>query len=237
MAHPSLQPLGDLSWIVRWSDDSRETTRQITALAQRALQEFADERIDVVPGLATLTFIATELADDDALRARIEALLQATSTDAADAVRIIELPICYDSDCSPDLTEVARHAGLSTDEVIARHLAAEYLVAMLGFAPGFPYLRGLPPELAMPRRASPRLQIPAGSVGIAGTQTGIYPQATPGGWQLIGRTPTPLFALDQTPPALLQPGDRVRFRRIDTAQFKTLQSAALHETAAKGGTR
>ena len=102
---------------------------------------------------------------------------------------------------------------------------------MLGFAPGFPYLRGLPVELATPRRASPRLKIPAGSVGIAGTQTGIYPQATPGGWQLIGRTPTCLFALEQTPPAFLQPGDRVRFRRIDATEFAALQAAA------QGGTR
>ncbi len=222
----SLEPLADTAWIVRWDDDSFETTRQIAALAQRAMQVFKDESIDVVPGLTTLTFISAGITDDEALRARIEQLLRETSIHTHDNSRIIELPICYDGEFGPDVDEVARHAGLSTDEVIARHLRGEYLVAMLGFSPGFPYLRGLPPELATPRRATPRLQILAGSVGIAGTQTGIYPQATPGGWQLIGRTPTPLFTLEQSPPTLLQPGDRVCFRRIDAAEYVALQEAA-----------
>lgn len=229
---PSLAPLADTAWIVRWENDSLETTRQITALAQRSMRVFAGESIEIVPGLTSLTFIGAEFADDQRLQARIEQLLSESSTHAHDDSRLIELPICYDGEFGPDLDEVAHHADLGPDDVIARHLAAEYLVAMLGFSPGFPYLRGLPPELAAPRRASPRLKIPAGSVGIAGTQTGIYPQATPGGWQLIGRTPACLFALDQSPPALLQPGDRVRFRRIDTAEF-----TALQEVGAKGPAR
>jgi len=230
---PQLVPLADTAWQLRWTGEPElATTRQITALAQRSMQVLQDEQIEVVPGLATLTFIPARLADDDLLQARIEQLVRESSAQGQDSARIIELPICYDGEYGPDLPEVARHAGLSSDEVIARHLQSEYLVAMLGFSPGFPYLRGLPPELATPRRATPRLQIPAGSVGIAGTQTGIYPQATPGGWQLIGRTPARLFALDQSPPALLQPGDRVRFRRIDATKF-----IALQEAAAKGAAR
>ena len=230
---PQLVPLADTAWQLRWTGEPElATTRQITALAQRSMQVFQDEQIEVVPGLATLTFIPARLADDDLLQARIEQLVRESSAQGQDSARIIELPICYDGEYGPDLPEVARHAGLSSDEVIARHLQSEYLVAMLGFSPGFPYLRGLPPELATPRRATPRLQIPAGSVGIAGTQTGIYPQATPGGWQLIGRTPARLFALDQSPPALLQPGDHVRFRRIDATEFISLQ-----EAAAKGAAR
>jgi inhibitor of KinA len=223
---PTLAPLSDTAWIVRWENDSWETTRQITSLAQHGMSVFADERIEVVPGLTTLTFIPMGFTDEDWLRTRLEQLIHETATSAAEESRLIEVPICYDGEFGPDLHDVAQHASLSADDVIARHLGSEYLVAMLGFSPGFPYLRGLPPELAAPRRATPRLKIPAGSVGIAGTQTGIYPQATPGGWQLIGRTPTRLFALDQTPPVLLQPGDRVRFRRIDAAEYAGLQDAA-----------
>lgn len=228
---PSLQPLGDTAWQLRWPDDSLQATRQITALARAALKSLAADKIEVVPGLVTLTFTAAGLVDEDVLQAQIEKLLQETNLDAYETTRIIELPICYDGDCGPDLDEIARHTGLSRDEVIARHLHGEYLVALLGFSPGFPYLRGLPLELATPRRATPRLQIPAGSVGIAGTQTGIYPQATPGGWQLLGRTPVRLFSLNQNPPSLLQPGDEVRFHRIDAAEFAALQSSAEKGTA------
>jgi inhibitor of KinA len=219
---PLLFPLGDTAWQLRWPDDSLQSTRQITALARAGLKFFAADKIEVVPGLATLTFIPAGLVDEAVLHARIEKLLQEADAAVADPARVIELPICYDGDCGPDLDEIARHTGLNRDEVFARHLGGEYLVAMLGFSPGFPYLRGLPPGLATPRRATPRLQIPAGSVGIAGTQTGIYPQATPGGWQLLGRTPTRLFALDQASPTLLQPGDLVRFRRINEAEFTAL---------------
>ena len=108
-------------------------------------------------------------------------------------------------------------------EVIARHVAGRYRVAMLGFAPGFPYLLGLDPRLTVPRRADPRARVPAGSVAIGGMQTGIYPEALPGGWQLIGRTPLGLFDMRATPPSQLQPGDRVRFEAIDTARFDELQ--------------
>jgi inhibitor of KinA len=107
-------------------------------------------------------------------------------------------------------------------EVIARHGAAAYRVAMLGFAPGFPYLLGLDPALAMPRRADPRLSVAAGSVAIGGLQTGIYPQALPGGWQLIGRTPLTLFDLRAASPSMLQPGDQVRFRAIDRHEYDRL---------------
>jgi inhibitor of KinA len=225
---PSLKPLGDIAWQLRWPDDSLQTTAQITALTREALQAFAADKIEVVPGLATLTFIPTALVDEEQLRTGIEQLINAVDLETSHSPRVVELPLCYDGDCGPDLDEIARHANLSREDVIERHLDGEYLVAMLGFSPGFPYLRGLPPELATPRRATPRLQIPAGSVGIAGTQTGIYPQATPGGWQLLGRTPTRLFSLDESPPTLLQPGDLVRFRRIDAADFARLQAAREH---------
>src|SRR4051812_44924756 len=124
----------------------------------------------------------------------------------------IEIPICYDEKFAPDLDEVAHHVGVSTEEVIEMHSGAGYRVSCLGFMPGFPYLSGLPAALAMPRRPVPRKEVPAGAVGIGGNQAGIYPTASPGGWNIIGRTPVRLFTPQKNPPALLCAGDTVRFR-------------------------
>jgi KipI family sensor histidine kinase inhibitor len=120
----------------------------------------------------------------------------------------VEIPVRYDGE---DLDEVAHLTGLDAGEVVRRHTAPEYTVAFLGFSPGFPYLVGLDPALEVPRRDTPRTSIPAGSVGLAGTQTGIYPSASPGGWRLIGRTEVTLFDPARDPPALLAPGGRLRF--------------------------
>ena len=117
----------------------------------------------------------------------------------------------YGGEDGPDLADVAAHCGLSADEVVQRHTQAEYVVYFIGFQPGFAYLGGLDDALHTPRRAEPRVAVPAGSVGIGGAQTGIYPLATPGGWQLIGRTALRLFDPQAEPPTLLAPGDRVRF--------------------------
>ncbi len=125
--------------------------------------------------------------------------------------RNIDIPVVYGTAAGPDLGEVARHAGLTEKQVVELHASVDYVVWFLGFQPGFPYLGGLPEQLATPRRDEPRLLVPAGSVGIGGAQTGIYPLATPGGWQLIGHTPLPLFDPDRDEPVLLRPGDTVRF--------------------------
>jgi inhibitor of KinA len=132
----------------------------------------------------------------------------------------IEVPVCYDVKFALDMDEVANHVGLSADEVIELHSSATYRVSCLGFTPGFPYLSGLPAELTMPRRPVPRKHVPAGSVAIGGNQTGIYPTTSPGGWNVIGRTPIRLFTPSKNPPALLCPGDNVRFRPISRAEFE-----------------
>lgn len=131
----------------------------------------------------------------------------------------MEIPVCYGGDCGPDLTEVARHCRLPAEEVVRLHAGGDYQVHAVGFAPGFPYLGGLPDKLRTPRRATPRTSVPAGSVGIGWAQTGVYPLATPGGWQLIGRTPLKLFDASRQPPALLRVGDRVAFRAITAEEF------------------
>lgn len=125
--------------------------------------------------------------------------------------RRIAIPVVYGGEAGPDLAEVAQHCGLSQRQVVELHASADYLVWFLGFQPGFPYLGGLPTALHAPRRAEPRIQVPAGSVGIGGEHTGIYPLSTPGGWQLIGRTPLALFDALAQEPVLLRVGDVVRF--------------------------
>ena len=125
--------------------------------------------------------------------------------------RRLEIPVKYGGECGPDLEDVARHTGLSPAEVVRLHASAEYLVYFLGFSPGFPYLGGLPPQLATPRLSAPRKKVSAGSVAIGGSQTGIYSVDTPGGWRIIGRTSVCLFDAGANPPALLRAGDYIRF--------------------------
>jgi antagonist of KipI len=141
-------------------------------------------------------------------------------------VNTIEVPVCYGGEFGPDLAEVAAHTQLSEAQVTALHANADYLVHAVGFAPGFPYLGGLPNQLATPRRATPRLSVPAGAVAIGGAQAGIYPVSTPGGWNIIGRTPLALFDVTRDPPALLRAGDRVKFRTIDAESFAATRKSA-----------
>jgi len=138
------------------------------------------------------------------------------------APRRIEIPVCYAPAFAPDLDAVAAHHGMSTEDVVALHTEAEYLVYFLGFSPGFPYMGGLSPRLATPRLATPRPHVPPGSVGIGGIQTGIYPVASPGGWRLIGRTPLRLFLPEAAMPTLLQMGDVVRFKRIYFDEYESI---------------
>ncbi len=143
--------------------------------------------------------------------------LQAEATEGSG--RLVHIPVVYGGEYGPDLEEVARLVDLSPEEVARRHAGVEYHVNFLGFLAGFPYLSGLPAEIAAPRLPSPRTRVPAGSVGIAGQQTGIYPVQAPGGWRIIGRTPLLLFDPTRNPPSLVQPGDRVRFEPIPTQDF------------------
>jgi len=139
--------------------------------------------------------------------------------------RLIEIPVCYGGEFGPDLLFVAGTHGLTPAQVIARHCQPRYLVYFLGFLPGFGYLGGLPRLLATPRRATPRSTVPAGSVGIAGAQTGVYPQESPGGWQIIGRTPLRLYDPARQPAALLRAGDNVKFVPMTAQEYEK----AAHE--------
>jgi KipI family sensor histidine kinase inhibitor len=163
---------------------------------------------ELIPGMNNLTLVFDPLRAEPADLEAAALALWAKPPRRQQLGRLVEIPVTYDG---PDLGDVAAHCGLSADEVVHRHTQGQYVVYFLGFQPGFAYLGGLDEALHTPRRAEPRVAVPAGSVGIGGAQTGIYPLATPGGWQLIGRTSLALFDPQAEPPTLLAPGDRVRF--------------------------
>lgn len=168
--------------------------------------------LDLHPGYATLLvrFDGRRVAPA-AIERELAARLDGLADHPAPEPRSFDVPVRYGGDGGPDLEEVARATGLCAAEVVAKHAAADYTVRFLGFAPGFPYLDGLPADLATARRSAPRRRVAAGSVAIAGMQAGIYPVASPGGWNVIGRTDLALFDAERQTPALLSPGDRVRF--------------------------
>lgn len=230
-----IRPLADDAWLIELGEvidgvniDNQTTTR-VHALAA-AIRTAAPRWLrDTVPAYASLgIFFDVELIGATETR---DWLLHTWShlADAApadDRSRTVEIPVLYGGDAGPDLTTAAAELGLAPNDLARRHAAGDYRVAMIGFAPGFPYLSGLDPSLALPRLSTPRTQVPAGSVGIGGAQTGIYPRESPGGWRLLGRTPLRLFDPVRDPPSLLAPGDRVQFRAIDADTFARLQGDA-----------
>nr|WP_228007751.1 MULTISPECIES: 5-oxoprolinase subunit PxpB [Salmonella] len=189
----------------------------ITLASQKRIWRLTQRLVDMpnvveaIPGMNNITVILREpqTLALDAIE-RLQRWWEESEALEPDS-RSVEIPVIYGGAGGPDLAAVARHSGLSEKQVVELHASVEYVVWFLGFQPGFPYLGNLPESLHMPRRAEPRLQVPAGSVGIGGAQTGIYPLSTPGGWQLIGLTPLKLFDPMREPPVLLRPGDSVRF--------------------------
>lgn len=186
--------------------------------------------VDVVPSFIALAVhyqpTGAHGPDYATLAAQVEQILGQDITLDEQSARDVEIPVCYGGEYGPDLDDVARHAGLSPDEVIALHTQPGNLVFMLGFAPGAPYIGVHDERLNIPRRASPRTAVPAGSVAVANRQSVLYPSRSPGGWNIIGATPLALFDPAGTPPTLLQPGDRVRFVSIDRATFAQLRGDA-----------
>jgi len=205
-----IYPLGDEALVCESPPPATlDVQRRVWALA--ALARDWPQVLEVVPGMNNLTITFDPLAADaDALAAQLADAWR-NAKDAGIAGRDIEIPVTYGGEWGPDLGDVAAHAGLTAREVAERHAAGEYVVFFVGFQPGFAYMGGLDVSLHTPRRKEPRVAVPAGSVGIGGEQTGVYPAKSPGGWQLIGRTTVELFNAARKPPSLLLPGDRVRF--------------------------
>lgn len=225
-----ITPLGDNALMLEVGDVIDESTHRRVQTAWRALAAAPLPAVrELVPAYTTVTVFydpaeavrAGAPAHDiaDWLRAKLRERLKNPPKTEKHQPRTVEIPVCYGGEFGPDLARVATQAKLTAEEVIKRHAKAEYLVHLIGFAPGFPYLGGLPKELHTPRHARPRMVVPPGSVGIGGSQTGIYPLATPGGWNLIGRSPLRMFRPEANPPVLLQAGDRVKFKAITAAEF------------------
>lgn len=190
----------------------------------RALLLLGDKRIrNLHPGYVSLLvdFDPQSTTHDDI--GEIVEKLVARPFASESGRRSIEIPVCYGAEFGPDLQDVAAHAGMSIEDVVGRHTSGNYEVCFLGFTAGFAYLGGMPLELSMPRLPTPRRAVEAGSVGIAGGQTGIYPTQTPGGWRLIGRTPLRMFNVQAAQPTLLMPGDQVKFLPIDRAELEWLR--------------
>lgn len=210
---PTLTLVGDAAVLVEFRDGEVFAANGAARALGQALVAAAPPWLrDVTPAYRTLLVAFDSLVGaPDAVAADIEALSARLDVVHAAPARLVTIPVRYGGDEGPDLSDVAQHTGLSEAEVIARHTAAVYTVMFIGFMPGFPYLSGLDPALATPRLASPRRAVAAGSVGIGGDQTGVYPSLSPGGWRLIGRTALALYDPRHDPPTLLRAGDEVRF--------------------------
>ena len=218
-----ISPLGDSAITVDFTDESPDRERLLArALSVADALEGAN-----IPGVIDVTsayesvavfFDRTRIERD--VEEKIRALVASAGVRMSRKRRRIEIPVCYDADFALDLARVETETNLSANMIIALHSSAEFVVACVGFIPGFPFLAGLPEKLRTTRLATPRTKVPAGSVAIARTQAGVYPVESPGGWNLIGRTPLRLFDANANPPALLQAGDRVRFRGITRNEFE-----------------
>lgn len=226
MAAPRIEPLGDGALLIRTGDRIDDASNHAAIAIADALRAARLPGIrDVAPAYATVC-VRYEMASTGfaAISAQLESIMPSVDAAArAEDTDIIDIPVCYGEDFGPDLDAVAAHASLSAEETIERHLRSNYEVAMLGFMPGFPYLRGLDAALYTPRLATPRTRVPAGSVAIGGAQTGIYPRELPGGWRIIGRTPLVLFDPARDSPALLRPGQKIRFARIGRDDFTAMR--------------
>ncbi|MBB3108495.1 inhibitor of KinA [Paenibacillus phyllosphaerae] len=237
-----LHPLGDAAVLIRLGDMiDRRTNERVNAIMAKLAQDPIPGMIECVPAYTSVTVhydpirvhkLHTRAVQPsgslyDSVCAMLEERMASIGPAAQAASRIVEIPVLYGGEQGPDLQYVADYHGLSVEEVVQLHSGGDYLVYMIGFAPGFPYMGGLPPRLATPRRATPRTTIPAGSVGIGGAQTGVYSLATPGGWHIIGRTPLALFRPDGTPPSYLAAGDSVKFRSISEEEYDQLAQEVL----------
>jgi KipI family sensor histidine kinase inhibitor len=214
MTIPRIFSLGDTALVCEAPPPATiECQRRMWALADAA--RLWPHVVEVVPGMNNLTLVFDPLqaASGELARSLAQAWEEAAQADVGSAD--VEIPVHYGGAAGPDLTSLAKLLGMGIDEVVKRHTQADYIVFFLGFQPGFAYLGGLDPKLHAPRHADPRMEVPAGTVGIGGEQTGIYPAVSPGGWQLLGRTDLALFDPARNPPTLLQPGDRVRFKALE----------------------
>lgn len=212
---------GDSALLIEFEQKiAPEINAQITAFVHLLKEQHIEGVTDLIPAFASLliNYDPRVIGYKD-LKARIEELLKIEVSEKASEARVFEIPVCYGGEYGPDIANIAENAGLSEQEVIDIHCSKDYLIYMLGFLPGFVYLGGLDERIHTPRLANPRISIPAGSVGIAASQTGIYPLNSPGGWQLLGMTPVKTYDPERETPILVEAGDYIRFVPVTEEEF------------------
>jgi len=221
-----IEALGDSALVINLADEISDSS----GVLARVLSAAATIEGAKLPGVVDVTssyesvavFFDLPQVERD-IEDKIGALIASAGVRVSGKKRRVEIPVCYDEEFALDLDRVANHTSLTPDAIVALHSSAEYTVACIGFMPGFPFLAGLPQPLHVPRLESPRTKVLAGSVAIANAQAGVYPLESPGGWNVLGRTPLQLFRVNESPPTLLRPGDRVQFRKITRAQFDVFE--------------
>lgn len=221
---PVCRLAGDTGFLVEFGAGIDPAVNAKVRTMARALEKDPQPGIrEVIPTYRSLLFIYDpEMTDPDRLFQVVQHLNDTRTAEDAAAFKVVKIPVCYGGDFGPDIAHVQKSAGLTEDQVIQIHTAPEYLIYMVGFTPGFPFLGGLDDRLFTPRLETPRMLVPKGSVGIANNQTGMYPIASPGGWQLIGRTPLNLFAPHRKNPFLYRAGDKIKFFPISPSEYHRL---------------
>ncbi|UNK16418.1 5-oxoprolinase subunit PxpB [Paenibacillus sp. N3/727] len=233
----AMLPLGDSAVLIQLGQVISESVhRQVHAAVQYIENHPFPGYIECIPSFTTVSihYDLLKLPRRDGASSSFEVvctllneLLSEIELQEERGPVVVDIPVCYEEEYGPDLEVVATINGLTPEEVIHIHTGQDYLIYALGFTPGFPYVGGVSEQISAPRKSTPRLKVPSGSVGIAGNQTGIYPIETPGGWQIIGRTPLALFLPEQYPPTLLEGGQYIRFRKIDREEFAFLKGGSV----------
>lgn len=225
ITYPRILPTGDRALSVEFGNEIDE---HINAKLMGFIKLFEEEKIDgieeFVPSFrAVLIHYNPQILSYERMVRLVEAILDKSVMETVRTKRIVQIPVCYEGEYAPDIDFVAEHAGLSVDKVVQIHTSKAYLIYMLGFQPGFPYLGGLDERIHTPRLASPRVKINAGSVGIGGTQTGLYPMESPGGWQIIGTTPVRCYNPDKEKTIPYLAGDYIQFVPISREDFQKIK--------------
>lgn len=212
---------GDSSLLIEFGHEiNPEINKKISATVQLMKRQSIEGVVDIIPTFCSLLInYDPRVISYSEIKERIENLLKVEVKAGENQKRVFEIPVCYGGEFGPDIENIATNAGISVEEVIKIHSSKDYLIYMLGFLPGFCYLGGLDERIHSPRLANPRLKIPAGSVGIGGSQTGIYPLESPGGWQLMGQTPVKTYDPNREIPILVNAGEYIRFVPIDEDEY------------------
>lgn len=225
MADTRILTAGDSALLVEFGKEiSPEINQRISAVVQLMKEQHIEGLVDMIPAFCSLLInYDPRVISYEEIRERVERLIKVDIKSENGKKKVFEIPVCYGGEYGQDLANIAAHAGLSEEEVIEIHSSQDYLIYMLGFLPGFTYLGGLDERIHTPRLANPRIKINAGSVGIGGSQTGIYPVDSPGGWQLMGMTPVKTYDPERETPILVEAGDYIRFVPITEEEYKRIQ--------------